>query len=300
MAGTGERAALLALLAAAALAGGNGVGIRFSNRELYPLWGAGLRFALAAALLGAVMVGWRLPLPRGRALVGAVLYGVLNFATGFGVFYIALVDLHAGFGFILLALVPLVTLLLAIAWRQERFRPAAGAGLLLAVAGVAAMSQAPLRASVPVWTLVVALVSAVSLAQAAVVVRRFPRLHPVTMNAVGMAAGAAALLAGSAVLGESRALPRAPLTWAAIGYVVVAGSVLVFVLYLVVLRHWDASRAAYVFVLSPITAVALSAWLDGEPVGPSLVAGGVLVLAGVYLGALRPARSPVDTTPAPG
>jgi drug/metabolite transporter (DMT)-like permease len=82
--------------------------------------------------------------------------------------------------------------------------------------------------------------------------------------------------------------------------VVVAGSVLVFVLYLVVLRHWDASRAAYVFVLSPITAVALSAWLDGEPVGPSLVAGGVLVLAGVYLGALRPARSPVDTTPAPG
>jgi hypothetical protein len=74
-AGTGERAALPALLTAAALGGGNLVGV---NRELDPLWGAGLRFALAAALLGAVMVGLRLSLPRGRALAGAVPYGVLN------------------------------------------------------------------------------------------------------------------------------------------------------------------------------------------------------------------------------
>jgi drug/metabolite transporter (DMT)-like permease len=300
VAGSGERVALLSLLAAAVLAGGNSVGVRFSNRELAPLWGAGLRFVLAAALLAAVMVALRLAVPRGRAMVGAVLYGVLNFAAGFGLFYVALVHLHAGFGSILLSLVPLVTLLLAVAWRQERFRPAAWLGVLLAVTGVAVMSQAPLRASVPVSALLIALVSAVSLAHAAVLVRRLPRLHPVTMNAVGMAAAAATLLAGSALLGEPRALPRTAQTWGAVGYVVVAGSVLVFVLYLVILRHWDASRAAYVFVLSPVTAVALSAWLDDEPVGPSLVAGGVLVLAGVYLGALRPARSPVDTMPAAG
>jgi hypothetical protein len=40
----------------------------------------------------------------------------------------------------------------------------------------------------------------------------------------------------------------------------------VFVLYIVVLRHWAASRAAYGFVLVPFVTVVLSAWLDDEPV----------------------------------
>jgi hypothetical protein len=43
--------------------------------------------------------------------------------------------------------------------------------------------------------------------------------------------------------------------------------------------------------------VALSAWLDHEPVGARLAFGGLLVLAGVYIGALRPARTP-PTPPA--
>jgi drug/metabolite transporter (DMT)-like permease len=48
-------------------------------------------------------------------------------------------------------------------------------------------------------------------------------------------------------------------------------------------------------VLIPFVTVA-SAWLDDEPVGAGLVLGGFLVLAGVYIGALRPAR--VSPTPA--
>ena len=40
-------------------------------------------------------------------------------------------------------------------------------------------------------------------------------------------------------------------------------------------------------VLVPVVTVALSAWLDDEPVGSGLVLGGLLVLAGVYVGALR-------------
>ncbi len=123
-------------------------------------------------------------------------------------------------------------------------------------------------------------------------VRRFPRLHPVTMNAVGMTTGAALLLAGSALAREPLVLPRHAATWVALGYLVLVGSVLVFVLYLVVLRYWTASRAAYVFVLIPFVTVVLSAWLDHEPVGTRLVLGGLLVLAGVYVGALRPARVP--------
>ena len=59
---------------------------------------------------------------------------------------------------------------------------------------------------------------------------------------------------------------------------------------LIVLRYWMASRASYGFVVIPFVTIVLSAWLDNEPVGVGLVLGGLLVLAGVYVGALRPAR----------
>ena len=226
-----ERVALASFVAGALLAGGNGVSIRFSNRELPPIWGAGLRFSLAAALLLVVMAVLRLPFPRGRALTGALLYGALNFGAAFALAYYALVRLHAGLGQTLLALVPLATLLLAVAQRQERLRLAAVIGTLLALVGVAVITQGPMGASVPLGSLLAAVASAVCIAQAAVLVRRFPAVHPVTMNAVGMTTGAALLLVGSVLAGEPRLLPQRTTTWAAVAYLVVVGSVVVFVLY---------------------------------------------------------------------
>jgi drug/metabolite transporter (DMT)-like permease len=286
-----ERLAIGALLVSSFFAGGNAVGIRYSNRELAPLWGAGLRFSLAALLLLSVMVVLRLPLPRGRALAGALLFGALNFGAAFALAYYGLQRVHAGFGQTLLAIVPLATLLLAVLQRQERLRAAAVAGTLLALAGIALMSRTPVRESVPLLSLLALLCGALCFAQAAVIVRRFPPVHPIVINAVGMAAGSAILLVGSAVAREPLELPDRLETWLALGYLVAIGSIVVFVLYLVVLRYWPASRAAYTFVLVPVVTVALSAWLDDEPISSGLVLGGLLVLAGVYVGALRPARS---------
>jgi len=59
------------------------------------------------------------------------------------------------------------------------------------------------------------------------------------------------------------------------------------VLYVVVLRRWAASRVAYGFVIVPFVTVVLSAWLDDERITAGLALGGLLVLAGVYVGALR-------------
>jgi drug/metabolite transporter (DMT)-like permease len=290
----GERVALVAFVAEAILAGGNGVGIRISLRELHtsPLWAAFLRFALAAVLLLAVMAVLRLPLPRGRALTGALLYGLFIFGGAFGFAFYALLRMQAGFGQMVLALVPLATLLLAVLQRQESLRVAAVSGTFLALVGVAFMSRAPLQESVPLLSLLAALGSVLCFAQGTVLVRRFPPVHPVTMNAVGMAMGAVVLIAASVLLGEPLEFPQRAATWAAIGYLVAVGSILVFGLYLVVLKYWAASRAAYGFVLTPIVTVVLSAWLDEERITTGLVFGGLLVMAGVYVGALRPTRLP--------
>jgi drug/metabolite transporter (DMT)-like permease len=286
-----ERLATGAFLVSSLFAGGNAVGVRFSNRELAPLWGAGLRFSLAALLLLVALAVMRLPLPRGRALAGALVFGALNFGGAFALAYYGLQRIHAGLGQTLLAIVPLATLLLAVLQRQERLRAAAVVGTLLALTGIALMSRAPVRESVPLLSLLALLGSALCFAQAAVVVRRFPPVHPIVINALGMAVGGAILLVGSAVAREPLALPDRVETWLALGYLVAIGSIVVFVLYLFVLRYWPASRAAYTFVLVPVVAVGLSAWLDDEPIRGGLVLGGLLVLAGVYVGALRPARS---------
>jgi hypothetical protein len=91
---------------------------------------------------------------------------------------------------------------------------------------------------------------------------------------------------------ESFVIPERVATWAALAYVVVAGSIAVFLLLVYVIQRWTASRAADVVVVIPIVTVLLvtvllSAWLDDEPVRTGLITGGLLVLTGVYVGALR-------------
>jgi len=282
--GSAGRLVLAAFFVEAVLAGGNSVAIRFSNRELAPLWGAGLRFVLGAVLIVVVMAALKLALPRGKALKGAVLFGLFQFAGAFGLYYYALVEVHAGLGQTLLALVPLATLILAVAQRQERLRGAAVIGTLIGLVGVGLISRDPLRGSIPLISLLAVLGSVLCFAQALVLVRRFPAIHPVALNAVGMVVGAVVLV------GASLALPRRVETWVALGYVAAFGSVVVFLLHVHVVQLWSASRTAYVMVLIPFVTVVLSAWLDHEPVTNGLVLGGLLVIAGVYVGALRQTR----------
>jgi drug/metabolite transporter (DMT)-like permease len=286
-----ERKALAAFLAMSVLAGGNAVAIRFSNRELDPLWGAALRFALATALLVMLMAVLRVSPPRGRALTGAAIYGALAIGAAFALAYYGFVEIHAGLGQTLLATVPLATLFLAVVQRQERLRLDALIGGVIALAGIAVMSQATVSADVSALSLLAVIGAAFCFAEAAILVRHFPPVHPVALNAVGMGIGTVFLLLGALAAGDTIEVPHQAETWLALAYLVPVGSVIVFVLYIVVLRYWEASRAAYEFVLIPVFTVDLSAWLDNEPLGVGLVLGGPLVHLGVEVGALRPAGS---------
>ena len=174
MAANRERVALASFITGSVLAGGNAVGVRFSNRELAPLWGAGLRFLVAAALLVAVMAALRQPPPRDGHSPVRCSTACSTSAVAFALAYYGFVQVHAGLGQTLLALVPLATLLLAVVQRQERLRVAAVIGTLLALAGIAVMSRTPLQGSVPLLSLLALVGSALCFAEAAVLVRRFP------------------------------------------------------------------------------------------------------------------------------
>ncbi len=285
-----DRLALVTFVVYSVLAGGNAIGVRFSNVELDPFWGATLRFGLAALLMLAVMVATGHRIPRGRALAGAALYGLLAFGGAFALAFYALVELEAGFGQILLSVVPLITLLLAVVQRMESLKRSSVVGALLAVAGVLVMSGLTLEGPVPVLSILAAFGSAICFAQAALTVKRFPSVHPIVENAVGMTVGALFLAALTLISGNTIALPQQSDTWWAVAYMVVIGSGVVFTLYVVVLQYWDASRANYGFVIVPMVTVLISAWLLDEQLTFGLIGGGLLVLAGVYFGALRQVR----------
>jgi drug/metabolite transporter (DMT)-like permease len=260
--------------------------VKATVQELAPMWSAGLRFAAAGIILVAVVLVRRQSLPRGRALAGTFLFGVLSFAAFFAFGYWGIQRLPVSVAAILFASVPLVTFLAAVLHRLERFRWQTLAGGLIAVGGIALMAGGPGTESLSVVGLLALLAAAVCAAEAAVIAKRFPPVPPIMMNAVGMMVGAVILLVLSFGSGEVHTAPREAATWLGLAYLVLFGSIATFVTYLFVLRRWTASGTSYEFVLAPVVAVVFASLFQGERITGGLVAGGALILAGVYVGAL--------------
>jgi drug/metabolite transporter (DMT)-like permease len=280
----------VAFLVLVTIAGGNAPAIRYvscETCELDPFWGAATRFLFASAIFTIIARALRVEMPRGRALRGALLFGILQFGAGFGLIYWGLVRAPAGLGQVLLASVPLLTFGLALAHRQERFRWEGIVGAALAVGGIAVVFNSGLDAGVPLTSMLAILAGALCWAEALIVVKGFPVVHPAAMNMVAMAAGAVVLLALTAIFDEAIVVPESGSTWAAQTYLVIAGSIGVFWLYVFVLHGLTASAASYQLVLIPLVTVAVSAWLQDERVTPAFAAGSLLVLVGVYIGVLR-------------
>jgi drug/metabolite transporter (DMT)-like permease len=268
------------------IGGSNFVAIRYSNRELDPIWGAGLRFVLAAAVFGLLCAALRLPLPRGRSLALVLAYGLLAFAAAYGCLYWAMQEVPAGIAAVVLAVGPLLTLLLAVAHRTERLGARALAGAVVALVGSVVIFFQPGSAAFGWGSFALLGLAALCASESVVVSKLAGRQHPVAMNFVGMSAGSIVLLAVAVAAGERLALPTEGATQLAVAYLV-AATVGLFLLVLVVVQRWTASATAYTFVLMPVVAIAMGALIADEAITATTLIGGAIVCAGVYVGAAR-------------
>jgi len=282
---------LAAFLVFVLIAGANAVAVRFVLHEMGPFWAAAVRFAVAGAILVVVMVATGRSLPKGDRMVGTVLFGVLGFGLAYTFLYQALTDANAGTTMLMLAVVPLLTVLLAAGQQVERLSWRTLAGAVIAGAGILIVSADQLSLDVPLVSLALLMLAAACQAESGVVAKRFPPGDPVAANALGQLLGAGILAVVALVTGEPFVLPNQPETWLAMVYLILLGSIVLFVLVLFILARWTASATSYAFLLFPLVAIVLGALLLGEPVRPSFALGGVVVLAGVYVGALyRPGQ----------
>jgi len=287
-----DRTTLIAFLAMVVGIAGNVIAVRYiaSTGDLDPMWAATSRFVLAALIFTVVARVVHARMPHGRALVGAILYGALTIGAFFAFVYWGLQEAPAGLAGVLLATGPLLTYLFALAHGQERFRWDSIAGAAAVVLGTAVIFSVGLGGKASIPHLLAVLAASACAAEGAVIVKGFPDVHPAARNAIGMAVGAVMLLILMPLFGESFSVPTATSTWVAQAYLVTFGTIGVFGLYLFVLSRWTASATSYEFVLAPVVGIALAAWLLDEAVTPGFAVGSIIVLVGVYLGALRSPR----------
>jgi drug/metabolite transporter (DMT)-like permease len=285
-----ERPVLAAFLLFVLVPGGAAVAVRFTYREMDPFWVGASRFTVAAAIFWVLAYVRRIPLPTGRALLGAVLYGTLTVGLAFLLMAWGLVEIPASTFQILMALVPLLTIFLSAAHGVETITRRGLVGSLLAVVGIGVTMGGASTAGLAIPRLAAILLGSLFIAEGGVLLKRFPANPPIMTNAIAMTVGAAILAVASLLAGEAWIIPSQTNTWIALAYLITFVNFGSFMLYLYVLGKWTASGASYGFVLVPLVTIVIAANLAGEAITGGFLIGAALVLAGVLVGALLPSK----------
>jgi drug/metabolite transporter (DMT)-like permease len=275
-----------AYLATCLIWGSTYFAIKVGLASFDPLFYAGLRYALAALLTWVVArvqgVSFKRPLAEWLPACGV---GVLFITVSNGLVFWAETRLDSGFTALLITTSPLWTAALAPLIAGDRAPRLLGwLGIAAGFVGTAVLLQPwrssavdPLAALAVEGSVVVWVIGALS-------VRRFGRrFHPMALAVAQMGTGSAVLLLLCAARGKATVGPLTPHALAALGYLVVFGSVVAFTAYFYLLRHWEAARVSTSTYVNPVIAVALGALVLGEPVTLSMGVGACVVLGGVAL-----------------
>jgi len=276
----------ITFVACALIWGSTFLAIRFGNEATPPVWAATIRLVLASAVLFGITGALRMPLPRGRSLRGAALWGLFNLGVNLSLLYIGETTVPSGISAVLFATVPLTTALLAAAFHVEPLVTRKLIAAVVAIGGVAIIFAGELGLAVPFTGLLTVFAAASAAALANVLLKQAPKQQVIPLNAVGAAVGVVVCLAISTVLGESHAIPVTMSAWLPILYLTIAGSLGAFVLFSWLVTHWSVSNASLLGVTVPIIAVVLGGLVKGEQPAALTYVGAAVVISAILI-ALR-------------
>lgn len=256
------------------------VGIKEVLASGPPLTLAGARFVLGGLLIAPLAVRRRAGRARTPAWPEMLLVGLLQTTGLYGLGFLGVQRTTAGAAALLLNVNPVMVALLAVPLLGERLRPKAVAGIGLALAGVALVSVSGALGS-PVGVALL-LAGALSWASSSIAIKRLGPVDLVRLSCGQMILGGLPLLAAG-ILAEAE-LPRpTPESAAWFAFLVGPATAMNFLLWFRLLDRYSAPAMTTWLFLIPVFGVAAGAVLLGEPVGPRLLAGGALVVAGILL-----------------
>jgi drug/metabolite transporter (DMT)-like permease len=262
--------------------------VRVMVRTIPPLLGSGVRFLVAGAVLYPFLVarrGWTGVRVTARQAGAAALVGVLFLAGGTGLVTVAERDVPSGLAAVLVAAMPLgVVLLRHLA--GELVPRATSVGVVAGLVGVAVLLLPGNPASETGWFgLVLILVADASMAVASFASSRLPVpgdtlvATALELLAAGVVLCAAGLLTGEATDLQPERFSTA--STAALGYLIVAGSLVAYTAYVWLLANAPVSKATTHTHVNPVVAVALGWLILHERVTLATLVGAALVVGSV-------------------
>lgn len=251
-----------------------------------PLFYAGARGMIVALVLAPLL--WPLP----RQLLAVMLTGLAISGGSFALLYMGLITASPSAASIVALSGAPLTVMFAILFLGERVGWRRTLGIALTFGGVLLAMTGPGQLSMDeeLWLV---FASAVLGALGSVFVKRL-EIDSFRLQAWAAVASVAVLTPLSIALEPSPlpALVEAP--WALAGCLLFAAivvSVGAHGTYYHLLQRHDANVLVPLTLLNPLFTVALGAWLTNDPVGPRLLVGGVVAIAGVAIILRRPSET---------
>jgi drug/metabolite transporter (DMT)-like permease len=288
-----RRLAAVVWLTLCGIWGSTWLAIKLGLRDLPPLTFAGIRFALAGAVLFVIIWLRQVSLPRTRSewiLLGYT--GLLTITINYALVFWGEQYISSGLAALLSATVPLFGLPLAHRYLQaEALTLWKAAGVLLGLLGVAIIFSGELGIGGPIalWASVGIIVAALAIAHAGVLIKAGgTHIEPAVLAGVQMVGGCIPLLiVGIALEGSPLRFHWTPLALGCLAYLTILGSVIAFLMYYWLIRHTEVSGVLMIPLVTPLVAVLFGVLFAGETVGWHTALGGAAIIGGVALTVLN-------------
>jgi drug/metabolite transporter (DMT)-like permease len=274
-------------LVSSCLGGSAAAMTRYLVGQADPVTLAILRWGIGFACLLPVALAMRVRWPPRRDWPAVAALGFCFFGLFFVLYNIAIGLTTAARASLALATLPLHTMVVGALLGVEPLTARKSIGVGVAVLGVsAALASGLAAAPVGAWRGELIMTGAVMcMAFYNVLSRPFiKRSSALGFLAVGMGAGAAALIVAGSLTGSIAVLEHltAP-QWIAGIYLGVGGGALAFILWVMALERATPTRVASTMTVNPIAAGLLATRLVGEPITANLAVGLVAVFFGIWI-----------------
>jgi drug/metabolite transporter (DMT)-like permease len=274
---------VLACLAATWLVWGSTyLAIRFALVGFAPFYLMATRFLIAGAFLMAWQLARGAAWPTAREWRNALLVGTLMLGGGMGGTAYAEQTIASGLVVAVIAVIPILLVVINLAFKVYPRRNELVA-VCVGLAGVIMLTQGAGIHGSPAGLLAVLLGTSGWALGSVLSQRKFTLAPGATGFASELLCGGAALLAMSALRGESWHWTIQPSAWAAWLYLVVFGTLIAFNAYMVLLARTSASLAASYSLVNPIVALLLGVTLGRESVSAWEWLSAGIVLVGVVI-----------------
>jgi drug/metabolite transporter (DMT)-like permease len=270
---------------------GNYIAGKIALREFSPLLLAGLRIGFAGLMILPVLPFRRSePWPSASGVVRLLVLGILGVTLNQLFFIVGLSRTSVAHSALIIGLTPLLVLLLACIRGLERMTARKAGGMAIALAGVAVLKAfEPASGSAgasATWlgdffVFLAALCFALFTVFGKEVTNQYSNL---TVNAFAYVGGGLALLPVTLWEAGRQSLAHISMgAWLAAVYMALFSSVIAYLIYYHALTHMAASRVSAFSYLQPVFASAMGVAILDERLGAPVIAGGLVILSGVYL-----------------